>query len=51
MTELLGSQTIDIITSSKTYGNQKSSTTNFQKGNRKLLDEAEIFKIPGENVY
>ena len=48
MTELLGSQTIDIITSSKTYGNQKSSTTNFQKGNRKLLDEAEIFKIPGE---
>lgn len=48
MSELLGSQTIDIITSSRTYGNQRSSTTNYQKGNRKLLDEAEVFKIPGE---
>lgn len=48
MSELLGNQTIDIITSSRTYGNQRSSTTNYQKGNRKLLDEAEVFKIPGE---
>lgn len=48
MSELLGPQTIDILTSSKTYGMQKSSTVNYQKGNRKLLDEAEVFRIPGE---
>lgn len=48
MSELLGSQTIDIVNTSRTYGRQRSDTTNYQKTGRKLMDEAEIFKMEGE---
>lgn len=46
--ELLGSQTIDILNSSRSYGRNRSDTSNYQKTGRKLLDESEIFRMPGE---
>ena len=48
MSELLGSQTIDVLNSSRSYGKNRSDTSSYQKTARKLMDESEVFRLPGE---
>lgn len=48
--ELLGSQTIDILNSSRSYGRNRSDTSNYQKTGRKLLDELKYSECPVKSV-
>ncbi len=48
LSELLGSETVEVMNTSRTYGRQAGNSVNYQKSSRKLLDEAEIFKLAGD---
>lgn len=48
LSELLGSETVEVLNTSRTYGRQAGNSVSYQKSARKLMDEAEVFKLPGE---
>ena len=48
LSELLGTETIEVANSSKSYGRMAGNSVNYQKTARKLMDESEIFKLPGD---
>ena len=48
LSELLGSETVEVMNTSKSYGRQAGNSVSYQKSSRKLLDEAEIFKLAGD---
>ena len=48
LSEILGTETIEVVNSSKSYGRQAGNSVNYQKTARKLMDEAEIYKLSGE---
>ena len=48
LSELLGTETIEVANSSKSFGRMAGNSVNYQKTARKLMDESEIFKLPGD---
>lgn len=47
VSELLGKETIDVMNTSDTRGNQRSYGVNYQKTGRELLTQDELARMPG----
>ena len=48
ISELLSNQTIEVANTSRSYGKQGGNSISYQKTSRKLMDESELFKLPGD---